>query len=311
MLAFVLKRIAGGVVTLYVIATLCFVIIYFTPGSPLTGERNMPPEVLRNLERAYNLDKPLHVQYFLRMKGYLTGDFGLSIKYPGRRVGELIFPAFPKSLQLGCIAFILAMMLGVPLGILAAAYQNRVPDYLSSSVALAGICLPNFLLGPLLVMLFSLVLHWLPVAGWPEEFNLEELSKLLLPAVTLAAVHVAYVSRLTRAGMLDVLNKDYIRTARAKGLDSRTVFLKHALKNGITPALSYAGPMAAYIITGSVVVEKIFNVPGLGQHFVDSALARDQAVFMGAILIYSCLVILFNLLVDVGYSLLDPRVRLT
>src|SRR6185436_4166685 len=311
MLGFVLKRIGGGILTLYVIATLCFVIIYFTPGSPLTGERNMPPEVLRNLQRAYNLDKPLHVQYLLRMKGYLTGDFGMSIKYPGKRVDELIFPAFPKSLQLGCIAFILSMSLGIPIGILAAAYQNKVPDYLSSSVALAGICLPNFLLGPLLVMVFSLWLRWLPVAGWPEDFSLEELSKLLLPAVTLAAVHVAYVSRLTRAGMLDVLHKDFIRTARAKGLDNRTVFLKHALKNGITPVLSYAGPMAAYIITGSVVVEKIFNVPGLGQHFVDSALARDQAVFMGAILIYSSLVIVFNLLVDIGYSVLDPRVRLT
>jgi oligopeptide transport system permease protein len=245
------------------------------------------------------------------MKGYLTGDFGLSIKYPGKRVEELIFPAFPKSLQLGCIAFILAMSLGIPIGILAAAYQNKVPDYLSSSVALAGICLPNFLLGPLLVMVFALWLHWLPVAGWPEDFSLEELSKLLLPAVTLAAVHVAYVSRLTRAGMLDVLHKDFIRTARAKGLDNRTVFLKHALKNGVTPVLSYAGPMAAYIITGSVVVEKIFNVPGLGQHFVDSALARDQAVFMGAILIYSVLVIVFNLIVDIGYSILDPRVRLS
>jgi oligopeptide transport system permease protein len=310
MLAFILRRIAGGVLTLYVIATLCFVIIYFTPGSPLTGERNMPPEVLRNLERAYNLDKPLHVQYFLRMRGYLSGDFGLSIKYPGKRVEELIFPAFPKSLQLGLIAFVLAMLLGVPMGILAAAYQNKVPDYVSSSAALAGICLPNFLLGPLLVMVFALAFHWLPVAGWPEAFSLEELSKLILPAITLAAVHVAYVSRLTRAGMLDVLHKDYIRTARAKGLDARTVFLKHALKNGITPVLSYAGPMAAYIITGSVVVEKIFNVPGLGQHFVDSALARDQAVFMGAILVYSGLVIVFNLLVDVGYSLLDPRVRL-
>jgi oligopeptide transport system permease protein len=310
MALFALKRLAGGILTLYVIATLCFVIIYFTPGSPLTGERNMPPEVLRNLERAYNLDKPLYAQYFLRMKGYLSGDFGLSIRY-GKPVAELIFPAFPKSLELGCIAFFIAMVVGIPLGILAAAYQNKVPDYISSSLALFGICVPNFLLGPLLGMIFALSLRWLPVAGWPEDFSVEELLKLILPAVTLAGIHVAYVSRLTRAGMLDVLHKDFIRTARSKGLDERSVFLKHALKNGVTPVLSYAGPMAAYIITGSVVVEKVFNIPGLGQHFVDSALARDQAVFMGAILIYSSLVIGFNLLVDIGYSLLDPRVRLS
>src|SRR5215831_8340031 len=160
MAVFVLKRLAGGILTLYVIATLCFIIIYFTPGSPLTGERNVPPEVLRNLERAYNLDKPLHTQYFLRMKGYLTGDFGLSIKYPGKRVDELILPAFPKSLQLGAIAFLLSMAIGVPLGILAAAYQNKLPDYVASSLALFGIILPNFLLGPLLAMGFALWLHW-------------------------------------------------------------------------------------------------------------------------------------------------------
>lgn len=311
MIEFILKRLAGGMLTLVVIATLCFFIIRFAPGNPFTGERRLPPEVLRNLERAYNLDKPLPVQYLLRMRGYLSGDLGLSTKYLGKRVDELLFPSFGTSLQLGILGFSFALVLGVPIGILAAARQNRLPDYLSSSAALVGICVPNFLLGPLLVMAFSLWLHWLPVAGWPESWSGEELSKLVLPAVTLGAVHVAYVSRLTRAGMLDVLHKDYIRTARAKGVDERSVFLKHALKNGITPVLSYAGPMAAYIFTGSVVVEKIFNLPGMGQHFVDAALARDDAMVMGAVLIYSCLVIGFNVLVDVGYSLLDPRVRLS
>ncbi|HZE99636.1 MAG TPA: ABC transporter permease [Planctomycetota bacterium] len=310
MIQFILKRISGGVLTLFVIATLCFFIIRFAPGSPFTGERKLPPEVLRNLERAYNMDKPLPVQYLLRMKGYLSGDLGLSTKYLGKRVDELLFPSFGTSLQLGLLGFCFSLLMGVPIGILAAAKQNRLPDYLSSSAALFGICVPNFLLGPVLVMAFALSLHWLPVAGWPEDFSGEELLKLILPAVTLGAVHVAYVSRLTRAGMLDVLHKDYIRTARAKGVDERSVFLKHALKNGITPVLSYAGPMAAYIFTGSVVVEKIFNLPGMGQHFVDAALARDDAMVMGAVLIYSCLVILFNIAVDIGYSLLDPRVRL-
>jgi oligopeptide transport system permease protein len=311
MIAFLVKRIAGGVLTLFIIATLCFFIIRFAPGNPFSGERKLPPEVLRNLERAYNMDKPLPVQYLLRMKGYLSGDLGLSTKYLGKRVDELLFPSFGVSLQLGALGFLVAILLGIPIGILAAAKQNRLPDYLSSSAALVGICIPNFLLGPVLVMVFAMSLHWLPVAGWPENFGGEELLKLLLPALTLGAVHIAYVSRLTRAGMLDVLHKDYIRTARAKGVDERSVFLKHALKNGITPVLSYAGPMAAYIFTGSVVVEKIFNLPGMGQHFVDAALARDDAMVMGAVLIYSCLVIAFNVLVDIGYSALDPRVRLT
>jgi oligopeptide transport system permease protein len=244
------------------------------------------------------------------MKGYLSGDLGLSTKYLGKRVDELLLPAFGTSLQLGTLGFCFSLLMGVPLGILAAARQNRLADHATSSLALFGICVPNFLLGPVLVMIFSFGLHWLPVAGWPEDFGAEELLKLLLPILTLAGVHVAYVSRLTRAGMLDVIHKDYIRTARAKGVDERGVFLKHALKNGITPVLSYAGPMAAYIFTGSVVVEKIYNLPGMGQHFVDAALARDDAMVMGAVLLYSVLVIAFNVLVDIGYSLLDPRVRL-
>ena len=309
MLAFLAKRIAGGILTLFVIATLCFFIVRFSPGSPFTSEKKLPPEVLRNLERKYGYDKPLGIQYLLAMKGYLAGHLGWSIRYE-REAEELLFPAFGTSLMLGCLAFGISVVLGVAIGIVAAARQNRIPDYLSMSLALLGICIPNFLLGPILIMVFALVLQWLPVAGWPEGFSWDELSKLILPTFSLALVHVAYVSRLTRAGMLDVLNKDFIRTARAKGLAERVVFLKHALKNGITPVLSYAGPMAAYIFTGSVVVEKIFNIPGMGQHFVDAALVWDRTLFMGAVLIYSMLVIAFNFMVDLGYSLLDPRVRL-
>lgn len=310
MILFFLQRIAGGFLTLLIIATLSFFMIRFSPGSPFTSERRMPPEVLRNLERAYNLDKPLPVQYALRMKGYLSGDFGLSTKYPGKKVEEILLPSFGTSLQLGMLGFAFSLLVGVPLGILAAARQNRFSDHVASSIALTGICVPNFLLGPLLVMLFALYQKWLPVAGWPESFSPDELAKLILPAVTLSAVHIAYVSRLTRAGMLDVIHKDYIRTARAKGVDERTIYLKHALKNGITPVLSYAGPMAAFVLTGSVVVEKIFNIPGMGQHFIDAVFARDDAILMGTVLIYSSLVILLNLMVDVGYSFLDPRVRL-
>jgi len=310
MLAFLTKRLAGGVLTLFMIATLCFFIIRFSPGSPFTSEKKLPPEVLRNLERKYGYDRPLGVQYLLAMKGYLTGNLGWSIRYE-REAEELLFPSFSTSLKLGGLAFAFSILFGVGIGILAAARQNRLPDYLSMSFALVGICIPNFLLGPILVMLFGLVLQWLPVAGWPEDWSWGELSKLLLPTLSLSLVHLAYVSRLTRAGMLDVLHRDYIRTARAKGLGEGAVVLKHALKNGITPVLSYAGPMAAYVFTGSVVVEKIFNIPGMGQHFVDAALVRDQTLFMGAVLIYSTLVIVFNVLVDLGYSMLDPRVRLT
>lgn len=309
MARFLAARIFGGVLTLWAIATICFFIVRFAPGNPFSGERTMPAEVIRNLERKYGIDKPTHEQYLLRMKGYLTGDFGLSFKYE-RQVDEMIFPSLATSIQLGSLAFVLAMVIGMTIGITASAFHNRFPDYLSMSVALMGICVPNFLLGPILALVFGLALGWLPVAGWPENMSLGELSKLILPATTLALVHVAYVSRLMRAGMLDVMHRDFIRTARAKGVGEWAVFMKHGLKNGATPVLSYAGPMAAFVFTGSVVVEKIFNIPGMGQHFVDSALVRDLPVVMGTMLVYSTLIIAFNIVVDIGYSILDPRVRL-
>ncbi len=310
MLGFLVRRIAGAALTLFVIASVCFVIVRFAPGNPFSAEKSLPPEVMANLKRKHHLDKPLGVQYVLTLKGYLTGDFGYSTTY-SKPVDELLLPSFGTSILLGSVAFLLAMVLGVGTGIVAAARHNRLPDYLSMSVALLGICVPNFLLGPILVMTFALALGWLPVAGWPEDYSFGELAKLLLPAVSLALVHIAYVSRLTRAGMLDVMNKDFIRTARAKGLGENAVILKHVLKNGITPVLSYAGPMAAFIFTGSVVVEKIFNLPGMGRWFVDSALARDYPMVLGSVLIYSGLVVAFNILVDVGYTFLDPRVRLS
>jgi len=310
MLGFLVRRITGGILTLFVIASLCFFIVRFAPGNPFSQERQLPPEVMRNLEKKYHYDKPVLTQYFLRMKGYLTGDFGLSIKYQDRQVEDIIFPSVGTSVQLGAVAFVIAMLAGLVVGIIAAARHNKWPDYFATSVALMGICVPGFLLGPILVMVFGLALGWLPVGGWPEEASLSEYTKLILPAVTLALVHIAYVSRLGRAGMLDVMHKDFIRTARAKGLDEKAVYLKHALKNGVTPVLSYAGPMAAFILTGSVVVEKIFNLPGMGQHFVDAAFARDLPMVMGTVLVYSTLVIAFNIVVDIGYSVLDPRVRL-
>jgi oligopeptide transport system permease protein len=311
MIAFLARRLFAAVLTLFAIATLGFFITRFAPGSPFTSEKNVPPEVRRNIERKYGLDRPLFEQYLAMLRGYLRGDLGPSYQYVGRDVAEFVGPGFAVSVRLGALAFVLAMALGTGLGIVASARQNRWADHLSSSLATVGICVPNFLLGPLLVIVFHFWLGWLEPTGWPQNWHSwSELRKLILPALTLAFVHVAYVSRLTRAGMLDVMHKDFIRTARAKGVSEPAVFLKHGLKNGITPALSYAGPMAAYIVTGSIVVEKVFAIPGLGTYFVNSGLNRDYSLLMGAILIYSTLAIFFNLVVDLLYAVLDPRVRL-
>ncbi len=308
---FLLKRLVVSILTLWVIFTLCFFIMRFAPGSPITQEKGTNPVVKENIERKWGLDKPLPVQYIRVLSGYLHGEMGPSFQYPNQTVNELIWPAFKVSILLGFISFVLAIVLGIPLGMFAAANQNKLGDHLSMSVAIGGICIPNFLLGPLLVLLFVFAIPIFKPAGWPADWTSpKELAKLVLPAVTLAFVHVAYISRLMRAGMLDVMRKDYIRTARAKGLKEQQVFAKHGLKNGVTPVISYIGPMAAAIITGSIVVEKVFEIPGLGQHFVKSALNRDYGLAMGTVLVYSALVIGFNLLVDVMYGTLDPRVRM-
>ncbi len=310
MLAFVVRRLIAGAATLLVIATLCFAMTRIAPGSPFTSEKTVQPEILRNFEEYYGLDRPFVLQYARALGGYLRGELGPSMYYRDVSCDDIVWPAFGKSLVLGLIAALLAFALGVPLGLWAAARRNRWPDHAAMSVSVLGLCIPNFLLGPLLVLLFSLTLHWLPVARWPEDWSRwAEVKKIVLPAVTLALVHVAYLARLARAGMLDVIHRDYIRTARAKGLSEGAVFLRHALKNGITPVISYAGPMVAMVVTGSIVVESIFAIPGLGQHFVRSATNRDMNLIMACVLVYSALVIAMNFLVDLAYGWLDPRVR--
>lgn len=304
------RRLGGGLLTLLVIATLAFIITRLTPGSPFSTERMNHPEVLRILDEKYGRDKPIVVQYVRSMWGYIRGDFGPLWKSPGRTVDEVLWPSFRVSMQLGALGAIIALLIGVPLGVIASAGRNRWPDHLSMSSAIAGICVPNFLLGPLLVLLMSFGLNLLPPTGWPQSWGIGELSKLVMPAFTLSLVHIAYLSRLTRAGMLDVMNQDFVRTARAKGLPEAQVFLKHGLKNGVTPALSYAGPMAAAIITGSLVVERVFVIPGLGTHFVNSAINREMPLLMGCVIVYGALVIVFNTLVDLFYAVLDPRVRM-
>ncbi len=312
MLVFLARRLLAGVLTLFAISTLSFFIVRFAPGSPFSSERGTNAEVRRNEERLYGYDRPLPEQYARNILGYLCGNLGPSTSHRGRDVAELILPSFGVSVKLGAVSFVLALASGLLLGILASARQNAWPDHVASSVATLGICLPNFLLGPLLVMVFFTWLGWLEPTGWPQGWtSWTELKKVLLPAVTLSCVHMAYISRLGRAGMLDVLHKDFIRTARAKGVAEPALLLKHALKNGITPVLTYTGPMAAYLVTGSIVVEKIFAIPGMGTHFIASAINRDYGIIMGCVLVYSTLVILFNLAVDLLYAVMDPRVRVT
>jgi oligopeptide transport system permease protein len=308
-IGFLFRRFAAGLATLFAIAVLSFCFTRLAPGSPFSSERQLHPEIIKAYEEFYGLDKPLPVQFWRALKGYVRLDFGPSTMYRGRSVNEYIEPGFSKSIRLGLLGAGLAFLIGLPLGVFASSRQNRFGDHAAMTISTLGICVPNFLLGPLLVLLFGLTLKWLPVGLWPEDGSFKELSKLILPTITLAMVHIAYISRLGRAGMLDVMNKDYIRTARAKGLDEKAVYLKHGLKNGITPVISYAGPMVALILTGSIVVEKVFAIPGLGQHFVNGALNRDANMIMGCVLVYSALVITLNFLVDVAYGFLDPRVR--
>ncbi len=312
MLSFVIRRTLSGLLTLFVIATLCFCVTRITPGSPFSTERGMDEQTLKNFERHYGLDQPFWVQYGRAMKGYLQGKLGPSTAYHDyAEVGDFVWPSFRTSLALGSLAATLAFLIGIPLGLFAAARQNRWPDHLGSSISVLGICVPNFLLGPLLVLVFTFGLRWLPSAEWPQSWtDGKELLKLIMPSITLAMAHVAYIARLTRAGMLDVVSRDFIRTARAKGLSEGAVFLKHVLKNGITPVVSYAGPMVAVILTGSIVVERIFVVPGLGKWFIESARNRDMNLIMACVLVYGSLIIVLNMLVDLLYAWLDPRVRL-
>jgi oligopeptide transport system permease protein len=309
---FVLRRLLTGGLTLFAIATISFAITRAAPGSPFSSEKALHPEILRNFEAYYGLDQPIAVQYARTLGRLLRGDLGPSMYYRDFSCNDLVWPGFRNSLLLGTIASLLAFLVGVPLGLIAASRQNRWPDHAASSVAVVGICVPNFLLGPLLALVFSLGLGWLPSALWPRNFSSwAELSKLVLPAVTLSLVHIAYLSRLTRAGLLDVLHRDYVRTARAKGVPERNVLLVHALKNGITPAVSYAGPMVAVVVTGSIVVESVFGLPGLGTHFIKAASNRDMNLIMACVLVYSTLVIALNTVVDVFYGVLDPRVRVS
>jgi oligopeptide transport system permease protein len=305
MLSYALRRMAGIVPTLLVIVTLSFAIIRLAPGGPFDQEQTLAAPVRANLERLYGLDQPLPVQYLRYLRSLVHGDFGPSLRQRDFTVSELIGQGLPLSAALGLCAILLALLTGIPAGMAAALWRNRGVDFAVTSLAAAGIALPAFVTGPLLALLFGLHLHWLPVAGWEAG----SARYLLLPALTLALPVSANLARLMRASLLEVLRSPYVRSARARGLGSLRVLWRHALPPAMLPVLSYLGPAVAFVVTGSLVVETVFGLPGTGRYLVQGAIDRDYPLVMGMIVVYGALTLLLNLLVDLAYGWLDPGVR--
>jgi oligopeptide transport system permease protein len=303
--AYVTRRILTSIPTLLVIVTVAFFMMRIAPGGPFDRERALPAEIEKNVLAAYDLDQPLVVQYGDYLLGVLQGDFGPSFKYRDFTVAELLWTGFPASLKVGGLAIVLAVLLGITLGTLAALRQNTGFDYAVMATAMTGITIPNFVMAPLLTLIFGVYLSWLPVAGW----NGGAPRNLILPVIALALPQIAYIARLTRGSMIEVMHTNYVRTARAKGLRERIVVVRHALKGALLPVVSYLGPATAQVVTGSVVIETIFGIPGIGRYFVQGALNRDYTLVMGTVIVFAVLIILLNLVVDLLYSLLDPKVK--
>ena len=311
MLRFALKRLFSSFVVLFVVVTASFFVMKAAPGGPFDADRSLPDEVKANIEAKYHLDQPLLTQYALQLESiFVHGDFGPSMKYPDRSVNEILGEGLPVSLLLGLQAFILALFIGIPTGLYAGLKQNTWQDYSSMTVAMAGVSIPNFVLGPLLIYFFAVQNPWFDAANWRglEQGLWGHFQSSFLPSLTLGLYYGAYIARLTRGGMLEIIRQDYIRTARAKGLAEQVVVARHALKGALIPVVSYLGPAFARLLSGSVVVEKVFNIPGLGTHFVNSAFNRDYPLVIGTIVLYSALLVALNLAVDILYTFLDPRV---
>jgi oligopeptide transport system permease protein len=304
-LGYVLRRLASALPTLFIIVTAAFFLMRLAPGGPFDQEQALPPEVEANLRAAYGLDQPIHVQYLKYLRGLARGDLGPSFKFKDFSVSELIRQGLPVSATLGIAAMLLALAVGVPLGMLAALRHNRATDHVVMSFAVLGIVVPNFVVAPLLALIFGIHLGWLPVAGWGGG----AIDHLILPVVTLALPFIAYVARLTRGSFLEVLRAPYIRTARAKGLSWSAILRRHAFKAAILPVVSFMGPALAGVMTGSLVVELAYSLPGIGRYFVQGAINRDYTLVMGVVVFYAALIVLFNLCVDLVYGWLDPRVR--
>ncbi len=304
MIRFILHRLAWGIPVLWLVATLTFALMHLVPGGPFDQEKPLPPEIKANVDAKYHLDQPVAIQYLLYLKDLLHGDLGPSYKYLGRSVNDIIWDTFPVSMQLGLWAVLISVIVGVGAGLVAAARPRSWLDHFGMFFATIGISLPSFVLGTFLIMIFSYRLHLFPAALW------EGWRYGVLPAVTLALLPAAYIARLTRSSMREVLHLDFIRTARAKGLGERQVLLKHALKNSITPVVSFLGPLTATLVTGSFVVEFIFSVPGMGRYFITAVTNRDYPLIMGVTLVYAVLIVAANIVVDLVYTWIDPRMRI-
>jgi oligopeptide transport system permease protein len=302
---YALKRLLSIIPTLLLVATLVFVMVRLVPGGPFDQDRAVPAEVRKALDAKYHLDDPVLKQYGDWLWALVTrGDLGPTFKYPNRTVNEIIGLSLPVSMQLGVLAMIFALCVGIPLGIIGAMRQNTWADTAAMATAMVGVSVPRFVLAPVLILVFSLYMYLLPVARW------ESWRHMVLPVICAGLPVAAYVARLTRGGMLEVIRSDFVRTARAKGLSERRVVLKHALKGAMLPVVSYLGPGFSHLLVGSLVVEKIFNIPGMGRYFVEAAQNRDYNLVMGVMLVYGFLLMFFNTVVDIAYSYLDPRVEL-
>ncbi|WP_163369926.1 oligopeptide ABC transporter permease OppB [Endozoicomonas acroporae] len=307
MFSYILKRLLTAIPTLLIIITIAFFMMRIAPGGPFDQERQLPPEIEANILKAYDLDKPVYEQYFIYLGKLLQFDFGPSYKFRDFSVTELILSGLPASFQIGGLAILLATFIGIGLGTLAALYQNQKTDYAIMGVAMTGIAVPNFVAAPILSLVFGVYLAWLPVAGWGDGAA----RNLVLPVISLALPQIAYIARLTRGSMIEVLHSNYIRTARAKGIRERLVVIRHAIKGALLPVVSYLGPAVAAVTTGSVVIESIYDIPGVGRYFVNAALNRDYPLVMGVVIFYATLILLMNLIVDVVYSFLDPKLRVS
>lgn len=305
MLRYSLKRLLGAIPTLFILMTLAFFMMRAAPGGPFDTEKTLPPEIQANLDKKYHLDEPLVQQYGRYLWDLVRGDFGPSFQYKDYSVNELIATGFPVSLRLGITAIAIAFLVGSTLGIIAALRQNTPTDYAVMAGAMTGISIPNFVLAPIMILIFAVYLQWLPAGGWNDG----ALKNVVLPVIGLALPQIAYISRLMRGSMIEVLRSNPIRTARAKGLPEHIVILRHALKPALLPVISFLGPATAAVITGSVVIEQIFGIPGLGRYFVQGALNRDYTLVMGVVVFYGVLIIVFNFIVDLLYALLDPKIR--
>ena len=304
MLAYIIKRIFNAVLVLWVVITITFGLMHAIPGGPFTVEKSLPPVVLKSIEERYKLNDPLYKQYGDYLTNLVQGDLGPSFKYPGRSVNDIIKDGFPVSFQLGMEAVLIAVIIGIPAGVLAAVKQGKWQDHAVNFCTTLGVAVPSFVVAALLIYVLSTKLHLLPSAMW-EGWQYQ-----IMPALALSGMPMSFIARLARSSMLDVLGQDYIKTARAKGLSRLTVLFKHALPNSLIPVITYIGPMAAGILTGSFVIESIFAIPGLGQYFVTSIYNRDYTVILGVTIFYSVIVIVLNMLVDLIYPLLDPRIKI-